>query len=570
MIKLFYILIGLFLVCTGIGAQDKILYDSLLNRVQDLSVEQVIQKGDTCLAKQHQDTAIVLYTIAFSRFHNGISEEEKKFCAVGYLKTGNVYYLQGNYTDALDLYIKGLKICESCNDKTELMKFYNNIGNIYCMFDDYERGIDYYEKGYELRGLYPNKEVEINLLANLTGICCQLKDTEKARMYYYKSEEIREPQDTVKAYMSLYNWGLILVSEEKYPEAIRTFHKAAEFTKKNQMSTEYLCSVYEELFQTYQLMNQEDSTIYYLHLCNELAEKNNMIHLFAQTLKVYSDYYDTKGNTEKTQYYKSKYLSIMDSVYNVREFNRVRNQQFLYEVEKTNREISNLHIQQEMKEQRIRLQQKILTGILIGLLIISSLLIVMYRQKKKIQNSYRDLFNMNKSVIASEKYNKDLRLKYEQKIKVLQHELNQFQSQESGEVHKEGSSDAKYQASKLNDTQKQALIEAIQDVMENTKAFCEDDFSLEKLASLINSNSKYVSQVINETYQKNFSNFINEYRIQEACVRLMDTAKYGNYTIQAIAESVGYKSHSSFIKVFRKITGIPPSIYQKMAREQLD
>ena len=528
MIKLFYILIGLFLVCTGIGAQDKMLYDSLLNRVQDLSVEQVIQKGDTFLAKQHQDTAIVLYTIAFSRFHNGISEEEKKFCAVGYLKTGNVYYLQGNYTDALDLYIKGLKICESCNDKTELMKFYNNIGNIYCMFDDYERGIDYYEKGYELRGLYPNKEVEINLLANLTGVCCQLKDTEKARKYYYKSEEIREPQDTVKAYMSLYNWGLILVSEAKYPEAIRTFHKAAEFTKKNQMSTEYLCSVYEELFQTYQLMNQEDSTIYYLHLCNELAEKNNMIHLFAQTLKVYSDYYDMKGDTEKTQYYKSKYLSITDSVY------------------------------------------KILTGILVGLIIISSLLIVMYRQKKEIQKSYRDLFNMNKSVIASEKYNKDLRLKYEQKIKVLQHELNQSQSQESGEVHKEGSSDAKYQASKLNDTQKQALIEAIQDVMENTKAFCEDDFSLEKLASLINSNSKYVSQVINETYQKNFSNFINEYRIQEACVRLMDTAKYGNYTIQAIAESVGYKSHSSFIKVFRKITGIPPSIYQKMAREQLD
>ena len=53
MIKLFYILIGLFLVCTGIGAQDKMLYDSLLNRVQDLSVEQVIQKGDTFLAKQH-------------------------------------------------------------------------------------------------------------------------------------------------------------------------------------------------------------------------------------------------------------------------------------------------------------------------------------------------------------------------------------------------------------------------------------------------------------------------------------------------------------------------------------
>ena len=94
------------------------------------------------------------------------------------------------------------------------------------------------------------------------------------------------------------------------------------------------------------------------------------------------------------------------------------------------------------------------------------------------------------------------------------------------------------------------------------------DFSLDKLSNLVNSNSKYVSQVINETYHKNFNSFVNEYRIREARRRLTDIEQYGNYTIQTISESVGYKSSTTFINVFRKITGITPSMYQRMVREQ--
>lgn len=98
--------------------------------------------------------------------------------------------------------------------------------------------------------------------------------------------------------------------------------------------------------------------------------------------------------------------------------------------------------------------------------------------------------------------------------------------------------------------------------------FCSYDFSLDKLAELVGSNSKYVSPVINDTFNKNFSIFVNEYRINLACMRLADFAAYGNYTIRAIAESVGSTSYSTFNSVFRKFTGITPSIYQKMARRE--
>ncbi len=79
-------------------------------------------------------------------------------------------------------------------------------------------------------------------------------------------------------------------------------------------------------------------------------------------------------------------------------------------------------------------------------------------------------------------------------------------------------------------------------------------------------NSKYVSKVINEAYC-NFRAFINEIRIREAQRRLLDTDRYGSFTIKTIAESVGYKSHANFILLFKKYVGISPSQYQKMATE---
>ena len=38
---------------------------------------------------------------------------------------------------------------------------------------------------------------------------------------------------------------------------------------------------------------------------------------------------------------------------------------------------------------------------------------------------------------------------------------------------------------------------------------------------------------------------------------------------QAIGESLGYKSHTSFINIFRKLTGLTPAQYQKIGKESV-
>ncbi len=48
---------------------------------------------------------------------------------------------------------------------------------------------------------------------------------------------------------------------------------------------------------------------------------------------------------------------------------------------------------------------------------------------------------------------------------------------------------------------------------------------------------------------------------------MSDTENYGNYTIGAIAESVGFRSSTNFIAAFKKLPGVTPSHYLRLAKE---
>jgi AraC-like DNA-binding protein len=109
----------------------------------------------------------------------------------------------------------------------------------------------------------------------------------------------------------------------------------------------------------------------------------------------------------------------------------------------------------------------------------------------------------------------------------------------------------------------------INKVMENTDEICAPTFSLNQLADLLNMKYWNISHAINEIYGKNFNALLNEYRIKEACRRLGDIEKYGNYTIEAIALGVGFKSRSNFVTTFKNITGLTPSEYLNMAKSSI-
>ncbi|MDE5703322.1 MAG: AraC family transcriptional regulator, partial [Bacteroidales bacterium] len=120
----------------------------------------------------------------------------------------------------------------------------------------------------------------------------------------------------------------------------------------------------------------------------------------------------------------------------------------------------------------------------------------------------------------------------------------------------------------VHQAQRDKIANDIMRIMETTDDYCAMDYNIDKLAASIHSNARYVSEVINDTFGRNFRDLLNEYRIKVAMVRLNDIEHYGHLTIQAISESVGYKSQATFITAFTKFTGLKPSLYQKLSFER--
>ncbi|MBM6499368.1 helix-turn-helix domain-containing protein [Flavobacterium macrobrachii] len=97
--------------------------------------------------------------------------------------------------------------------------------------------------------------------------------------------------------------------------------------------------------------------------------------------------------------------------------------------------------------------------------------------------------------------------------------------------------------------------------LEQKEAFLEPNFKLAYVAKKVNTNTAYLSQYFNQVIQKTFSEYTQELRVQYVLQKLNDVPYFRKYTLQAIAEEVGYKDAKTFVRVFKKQTGISPNYY---------
>jgi AraC-like DNA-binding protein len=106
-------------------------------------------------------------------------------------------------------------------------------------------------------------------------------------------------------------------------------------------------------------------------------------------------------------------------------------------------------------------------------------------------------------------------------------------------------------------------IQAKLDEFVENKGYLENSITLNSLSKQLNTNSKYLSKLINHYEQKNFSKYINDLRIDYTVSRLQGNNKFRKYAIKAIANEVGFNNTESFSKAFYKKTGIYPSYFIK-------
>ena len=105
------------------------------------------------------------------------------------------------------------------------------------------------------------------------------------------------------------------------------------------------------------------------------------------------------------------------------------------------------------------------------------------------------------------------------------------------------------------------LYEKIQQKLIIEKKYREPKYSAQVLARELQTNTRYISAVVNLRYQKNYSSLVNDLRISEALYLLIDH-RYIDKSVEDIAHMVGFTNRQSFYAAFFRVKGITPREYR--------
>lgn len=304
----------------------------------------------------------------------------------------------------------------------------------------------------------------------------------------------------------------VLIAKKKYQNAIDLIN---DYKNINQ---EYVYRNVESFQKTVCFYNlkQRDSAYYYAYkILNDKNEKCKPSSLIAL--------YDILSN----QYYNEKKL---DSAYKyskltLQEFNNAKqNKQETYQLlYKNNYKKAQNFNNIIAKQDNLKRKNKLLIFIILGGLFLAIL-------------AYYNMFKKNKAV--KEKYKKTLEANTPTKV--------------------DYNIDEKLEKEIIN------TIEAMEEKLE----FLKPDFSINYIADKIKTNPTYVSYIFNKNKQETFKQYYVKKRINYLTDKLKTDKTFQKYSVQALAEEIGYSNASSFTRKFKQVVGVTPSNFIKSLKEE--
>jgi AraC-like DNA-binding protein len=116
-----------------------------------------------------------------------------------------------------------------------------------------------------------------------------------------------------------------------------------------------------------------------------------------------------------------------------------------------------------------------------------------------------------------------------------------------------------------NDQKLYSLFTEIQQLMAEGKFYLKPGITISDVSTALGTNDKYISLSVNKFARMNFNHYINTLRVQEAKKLLLEPNR--DSSIQDIALTCGFGNASSFIRVFKQITGLTPAYYVTLSKE---
>ena len=119
---------------------------------------------------------------------------------------------------------------------------------------------------------------------------------------------------------------------------------------------------------------------------------------------------------------------------------------------------------------------------------------------------------------------------------------------------------ARYQTL-LSEETKDRLRDEIIRLIVTERKYKDPEYNSKKLAEDLSTNSRYISAVCATRFHKNYSELVNDYRVNDAMSLLTDK-RYAKMSVEDISEMAGFSTRQSFYANFYKRLGITPRQYR--------
>lgn len=518
------------------------------------STDELMKKGREFDNRSMADSAIVCYTVVANRYDKKMSAEEKEVCAEAYVNLWSVYFLA--YLD----YIKSYECLAKAQDiyheiDKENPRIDIGMGGMYATIGDLCKDVQMninalssFRKAFWVTSRSGDLENLNIAFANLIDRAYSLDSlstiTNEWNTYLKQpqSNDLKEYSD----YNKLLYHGLNNLKNGNFNEARNDFQKQVSSMPFDSRHLRFLCLSHLNIADTYTAEKNFTSALSSLKTVESMTDSFKLHDIKMEVLHRLSDVYSSMGNKNEAIKVQNRYLALKDSMLNYQQLKNMSNLQFMTELDKMERKM------QETRQHK-REQDLIMLGIIIIALAIAVFLFILFRKNRKMLKRNKALYLKNVELMEMEgEYNK-----LKKSIPISP----------TAPTSPTATTD-KYKGSNLTEESKNELLQKIIDVMENDEAIFSPGFSVEQLSTLVGYRSKLVSQVINETYDYNFNNLLNQYRIKEALRRINDSNAIEKFTVEGISSEVGFKSRTSFTTAFKRVTGLSPSEYFNQLKHQ--
>ncbi|WP_157967940.1 helix-turn-helix domain-containing protein [Chryseobacterium elymi] len=285
--------------------------------------------------------------------------------------------------------------------------------------------------------------------------------------------------------------------------------------------------------------NWKDAEIY-LKKAENIADSSRSLKLKKAVYSNINDYYEGTGDNAKASLYAVKYVRAYDSL-------TARNREFALKS-------PEIPAKSNKKSARISIFKNTAIVVLFAALVA---IVVLFRSKQKKQRAkFRNIIRTQLRMIS-----------VRSEPLPLKRENSDFSNISVEEIDDREGEGIKRKNESLMTSETEAKLLELLEEFEKGELYNNKNMSLSFLAAELNTNTKYLSYVINRHKCADVKTYVNRLRINYIVDKLINDDKYRQYKISILAEECGFSSHSKFASVFKAVTDFSPSAYIKYLDE---